>query len=493
MRHLVILVLLLAFGTTCSSQGNEFYNVNNELIYPDSTIRKLKFIVDSLNLKFKVCDLNRVYQSKLQGKANFISLDNGKIKEAKKDIESNISYEEFIKKYPNADIEKELLVVKFRYKNYEDNDMVEFSSLELNDKYSHELGFEKNIDNYDKPLKGKWVYKYYSKTEYSKESIDAFYFTEELSQKPMPEIYAKMIQYSDCLVDTSTQIFYDKARRSGVRYISEPSPKLKDFMNYVYKVTNRPECPTGENENEQKLCWENYQLWDSLKISRLDKIRQMDKTFNMLLHQAVEDVLNNGGGNDEFEDYVGRYYSKKTSLELKRNRIVVGGCSMDNSPRVHAFNIAILSAETTNWEIFLRSHLDIMNDRFERMSDGSYAWERRKTYIRELEVLDINVQDLLLGITLRIENPGMNHYYGNIGRLGRALAETNKSDEIERKILQMISDNLLDDYNRIIFYYLFLNYNYNLENKERQAENKIKLKTAINTLPEYLATKITVE
>ena len=57
----------------------------------------------------------------------------------------------------------------------------------------------------------------------------------------------------------------------------------------------------------------------------------------------------------------------------------------------------------------------------------------------------------------------------------------------------MISDNLLDDYNRIIFYYLFLNYNYNLENKERQAENKIKLKTAINTLPEYLATKITVE
>ena len=39
--------------------------------------------MDSLNLKFKVCDLNKVYQSKLQAKANFVSLEKGKIKEAK--------------------------------------------------------------------------------------------------------------------------------------------------------------------------------------------------------------------------------------------------------------------------------------------------------------------------------------------------------------------------------------------------------------------------
>ena len=258
MRHLVILMLLLAFGTTCSAQGTEFDNSNNGLIYPDSTIKKLKFIVDSLNLKFKVCDLNRVYHSKLQAKANFVSLEKGKIKEAKQDMESNISFEDFIRKYPNADIEKELLVVKFRYKNYDDKDIVEFSSVELNDKHSHELEFEKKSDNYDKPLKGKWIYKYYNKTDYSGESIDAFYFTEELSQQPMPVVYAKMIQYSDCLVDTSTQIFYDKARRTGVRYRSETSSKINDFMNYVHKVTNRPEYPSGDNEKEQELYWEKY-------------------------------------------------------------------------------------------------------------------------------------------------------------------------------------------------------------------------------------------
>jgi len=172
---------------------------------------------------------------------------------------------------------------------------------------------------------------------------------------------------------------------------------------------------------------------------------------------------------------------------------VVGGCSMDNSPRVHALNIAKLSAETINWEIFLRSHLDIMNDKFERVSDGSYAWEQRKTYIKELEVLDINVLDLLLGISLRIENPSNNHYYGSIGRLGRALSETNKSAEIEAKMLEMISNNQLDDYNRVLIYYLFLNYNYNLDDKHKQTANKEKLMTTVKTLPEYLATKIAIE
>jgi hypothetical protein len=493
MRYLTTVILFLVFGTTCTSQNTEFDNFNNGLIYPDTTIKQLKFIVDSLNLKFKVCDLNKVYQSKLQAKANFVSLEKGNIKGAKKDIESNISYEDFIKKYRNAEIEKDLLVVKFKYKNYENKDVVDFSSIEPGGKNEHELEYENNISAYDKPLKGKWIYKHYKKTEYSGESIDAFYFTEEFSQKAMPVIYAKMIQYSDCMVDTSTQVFYDKARRSGVRYKSEAPSKLNEFMNYFHRSTNRPEYPAEGNEKESEIYVAAYQLWDSLRISRLDSLHLKDEKFNALLNDAVADALSKGGSDDEFEEYVERYYSKKTALELKRNRRVIGACSRDNSPRVHAFNIAKLSAETTNWEIFLRSHLDIMNDKFERSSDGSYAWGARKTYIRELEVLDINVQDLLLGISLRIENAADNHYYGNIGRLGRALAETNKSGEIETKMLQMISDDQLDDYNRIIIYYLFMNYNHNVENKERQSANKEKLKTAVSALPGYLAKKIRLE
>ena len=163
---------------------------------------------------------------------------------------------------------------------------------------------------------------------------------------------------------------------------------------------------------------------------------------------------------------------------------------MDNSPRIHAMNIAVLSAETVNWETFLRAHLDIMNDRFERVSDGSYAWSGRKTYIRELEELDINVADLMLGISLRIENPSQNHYYGSISRIGRALSETQNSNEIETKMLEMIQDSQLDDHNRLLIYYLFQNYNYYIKDEAQKAQNTNKLKTAVQTLPDYLSTRL---
>jgi len=166
---------------------------------------------------------------------------------------------------------------------------------------------------------------------------------------------------------------------------------------------------------------------------------------------------------------------------------------MDDSPRVHAMKIAVLSAETIHWETFLRAHLDIMNDRFERVSDGSYAWAARQTYIQELEELDINVTDLLLGISLRLENPSQNHYYGSIGRLGRALSETRFAEEIETKILGLIKDNDLDDHNRILMYYLFLNYNHHIKDESRKKENIESLKAAVRELPEYLATKIKIK
>lgn len=89
--------------------------------------------------------------------------------------------------------------------------------------------------------------------------------------------------------------------------------------------------------------------------------------------------------------------------------------------------------------------------------------------------------------------PSNNHYYGSIGRLGRALSETQQVEEIEAKMLEMISDNALDDYNRILMYYLFLNYTYYLEGEKMQESRKAKLSAAVKTLPEYLSSKITIK
>jgi len=188
------------------------------------------------------------------------------------------------------------------------------------------------------------------------------------------------------------------------------------------------------------------------------------------------------------ENWVSLSDKKKAKLlDEMRSTKVIGGCSQDSRPREHAINIALLSAETYNWEVFLKAHLDIMNDRFDRMSDGNYAWEQRNTYIKELEELNINVTDLILGITFRIENPASNHYFGSIGRVGRALSETNNRNEIESTMLSLVSDNELDIYNRLLFYFLFRNYNFNLKDEGIQTENNLKLAAAIKTFPNFIS------
>ncbi|HTN17638.1 MAG TPA: hypothetical protein VL092_08160 [Chitinophagaceae bacterium] len=256
---------------------------------------------------------------------------------------------------------------------------------------------------YKKDLHKKWVFEYSKQTDYSQESISAFYFPRTFSSEEIPHKYALTIGYSDCLIDTTATKFKDSLKEGWV----------------------------GLPKN-----WAS--LSDKKKAQLLDKMRSTE---------------------------------------------VIGGCSQDSRPRVHAANIALLSAETYNWGIFLKAHLDIMNDRFERVSDGSYAWGVRHTYIRELEELDINVLDLIMGISFSIENPAVNHYYGSIGRLGRALSETKNRKKVEETILSVISDKELDDCNRLLFYFLFKNYNYHIQDEDQKKLNKEKLLLALNTLP----------
>lgn len=177
---------------------------------------------------------------------------------------------------------------------------------------------------------------------------------------------------------------------------------------------------------------------------------------------------------------------QETLLEELRSSYVVGSCSMDSRPREHAVNIALLSAETYRWEVFLKAHLDILNDRFNRLSDGSYAWAQRETYIRELELMNINTPDLMLGICFRIKNPATHHYYGSLDRVGRALSEAEDKAQIEEAILSIIKDPTLDHFNRMLFYYLFRNYNHYLPNKETQNANAKRLAEAAETLPAFL-------
>lgn len=522
MKKLFAFMAFISLSMT--AQETEFKVYDNGLIYSEHSVSKLKHIVDSLNLKFKVCEFNKTFKSYGQAKANFVQISKSDAVKAKKDLEKGISYRDFKTKYGKALFDENRIILKSDYTNYENVEEVEFSSLSFGRRDGESITRnKKEIESYNNDFKGKWVFEYEEKTSYSKESLKAFYFVEDFKTKPLSEKYARLIQYSDCLVDTTAQIFYTNAKDSGVRYLDTVPTKATNFEMYVEKVLKRPSFneekfsilfnltnldfqnkKKKKNKNKQEdiaakeLIEKEYQdfnakmdQWESERLTRTDSLRKADKNFDIMLRDALVEAKTTKATDNTFEEYVGRYIGKEEALELKRNRHVVGGCSMDNSPRVHALNIAMLSAETIKWEIFLRSHLDIMNDRFDRASDGSYAKGARYTYIKEIEVLDINVLDLILGISLRIDNPSKNHYYSSINRVGRALSESSSSELVETSLLNMIKDNDLDDYNRVLMYYLFDNYNYNLKDEKTKESNESKLKLAVATMPDYISSRIT--
>lgn len=388
------LISIYSFG-----QNNEFITYSNGLIYSDETMKKLSYIADSFSLQ-SACDNSQIFYTKYQTIGHLVKLKTN-VPAAKNDLDNQISFNEFLAKYPEAFIESDVLIIKYRYNNGNDN-VVGFDYFDLDRDYSFSITTN-DLSLYTKDMKGRWIYEYDEKSRSTPETLTAFYFPNNFTSDKLPLKYCSMIGYSESLIDTNVS-------------------KFKNVMSDGWI-----EMPPN---------------WKSLSLA--------DKSI----------VLN----------------------KLLSTR-VVGGCSTDPRPRTHAVYIAQLSAETYNWEVFLKAHLDIMNDQFERMSDASYAWALRNTYIKELEQLNINVSDLLMGITFRIEDDANNHYYGNINRLGRALSETKNRTEIEQEILSVVSDTELDYYNRLMFYYLFKSYNYYLQDDAAKKANNYKLRVAAQSLP----------
>ena len=468
-------IFLVTVPCCCFGQRTEFNVYDNGLIYSKATMSKLAIIVDSLNLKFRTCDLAHQYNSFEQGMATKVNIRDS---QALKLIESGVSLEGFKEKY-SASVKEEFWIIKSRYRDYRNKRYIEYSGLPYGWNEEPTISLDDNRRN-DKS--SGWVV--------NGDKTEAFYLN-KLTQFTLPYEYARLVQYVDCMIDTTASIYLPQAEGAVYRQVEKGS-KADEFIGWARKYPNEPKLPDFDKVNEKK--WETlyddyqkkYDTWDSLRLWQLDSRMKNNVRWTSLLSEAADEGIENGNTSSELEFYVGRYLSKETALELKRSRKVIGNCSQDQSPRYHAMEICQLAAETTKWDIFLRSHLDIMNDRFERLSDGSYAWAGRKTYLKELEALDIPAIDLLIGTCLRVENVSENHYFSSIGRTGRALADAEDKVALEDRLLKMIRDEKLDPFNRLLTAYLFNNYAHNLDDKGQTEARIIDLETAMTTMPDFI-------
>lgn len=470
MKLLWIISISSLMISVCYSQKSEFVIHDNGLIYDSLTMNKLSSIVDDLNEKFRQCPQTRKVYSMMQGGGLDVYLDSADLKKAIQMIHQGSTPDELQNEFPHA----EMVPIGLNYAHF----VTDSEDSTKKNLFIHNLsGYGGSEYRHYVPIKGDSLFPqagwhYNLKDEETDDPyLEAIYFPQGIRSQELPLRYAQMIAYAECLIDTNQGLY--KRNTSGWRSYwttdkNESNPFIRFNQYYNEKVIGKK----GEGFTTEQV------------IEQLKTLEATNKKFNLLLDEAIEYAIEKGGGGATLEFATYHLRSKDIALELKRGRRVIGMCSMDDSPRLHAVSIANIAAETAQWEVFLRAHLDVMNDNFQRASDGSYAWGARQTYIRELEELNINVLDLLFGICLRIDNPSQHHYFSSIPRIGRALSESSKRPEVEARLLEYIADDSLDLFNRILFAYVLQNYAHALQSETDQERAKDLFLQARESLPE---------
>lgn len=489
-KHLPALCFLLLIIAGCYAQPGtrfsttEFGTSNNGLMYNEKTISALRHMVDSLNLRFKSCPAHPTYFSRPQATVWRVAFKSAKtdFRDMRRDMDAHMNFAAITQKYAQYIYTIDTVLTAVQITNAGDDSDKERVSYLLG---SPQKGYEYD-DAMSGPrtsIAGKWRYYYSPKDRY-----DSFYRMEccflpnDFVQQKIPDEYASYIAYVDCMIDTSTVVCLAD-RKSGSLFedkvLTPDMDALNDYLNRKMNVR-----PLKKDDNYE------YKYITDIKSNYAIAHLKADRQFISLLEAAANECTENNGGAGMISAMVKNCLSARKALELKRHQIVVGNCSQDQSPRIHAREIAILAAETNSWDIFLRAHLDIMNDRFERRSDGSYAYGRRQTYLKELEVLNLDIVDLMLGLSLRADNTAVHHYNGTIWRLGRALSESSHAVLFETKALQIMKDNRLDDFNRGLISMLYTIYLKYLPDVKMANEKINLLKKEVNDFPPFIASYI---
>jgi hypothetical protein len=472
MKRIALASILLHFviAIYCQPVSNrgEFATNSNGLIYSNNDMNSLRFIVDSLNLRFKTCDLSKTFYSNAQTKVYQVVFTSEKnnLKDIINELEQKPGFESLVNKYASfldSRNSNELLI-----KISSGKDEPTYLQGTPGDGYrtSYDLTIEDGFTGNN--IKNSWFYTYSEKDKYSKENrLSCRYFPEDWKTVDIPARYGQLIQYVDCMIDTSAYIYLTEKFSGGWTYEEEESyNNLEELINYL----DNKMCVSTKTSEKKVLS--QQQLTFAIKELKNDGL------FRNILSNTIDDYVKNKEISHQLESLAGEFNMYDKTLLLKRSYRIMGYCSQDTRPREHARDIAILAAQSHSWDIFLRAHLDIMNDRFERMIDGSYAWGNRKTYLKELEELNLNIVDLMLGLTLRAKNVADNHYYGTIWRMGWALTESKEKNIFEEKAIAMMKDNSLDEFNRGLIFLLYTTYTNYLDEKEGKRKRDELRKTA---------------
>ncbi len=456
MRRIFTLLIIYKLTNFCSAQNlSDIHLHSNGLIYSDQVIKNIREMVNNFNEEFKVTPLHKSYQSKTQAIGHYFAIKGTKAYQVVKDLEQNLSFNKLLLKYPEMQIERNLFVLKYSYHIESDKVVDEYGSCSMHPRATlQHLTINENKQTYeDSP----YVYQ----TSMGDPFIHGFYLLNEPTQYQLPEKYARMVQYANSIIDTNSLVMKEEAWMAKEQMKVIDSTQVGKFLSYV-----------------------NH--------SALVSKRDHGEVFHASLNSAIHEALNENISNEEFERYVSIYDAKELALELKRRRVVMGTNAEDLRPLIHALQLAILAGETANMEIFFRAHFNVMNGYFPGGNPLSQILWGRRTLVKELEEMHLEVESLILGTLFQVEPTAPHHYFSMIDQMALALAEYSKAESVEKIMTDIMREEHIDDYNKWMMYQLYGQYLKHTKELERKRAILDRFMTAIYELPWYMHQKIQI-
>ncbi len=479
-------ILLLLVSVNLFSQNQ---------IIDDEDIPKLNVIIKSLEKEYRNSK-TPILKSLPQTVGNYFEIVTEKPEEFISFLQKANTFKELKDKFTALQVDEELLVIKTEYIDSENKNIIEIKSFEIGRNSDHSIS-----DDYRKlqrlyfDLESQKVRVYYSAYKASTWSehngatiISGFYLNRPFEEIDIPNVYADWVYYTDVMVKPETSIFYKNEERKD-NSIEYSQTIIDSLINYYEIKTNKP---INQEEKDYDIYKKEIEFWESERNRFSDSLYNKDKHFKELLLKSLSYAEKNKVSNGDLEYFTARLISKKRALNLMRQHREVGSCSLDDSPLIQQKKIAKLAVQTQNWNVFIKSFLNVMNDFVSRNANSNIATNARKTYIEELAKLDIDINKILLGSNFRIEDTIRTHYFSDGAKVAKAYANLPDKYQkyFEKNINKILKSKEIDAFNKLHFYNTYKYYQYFLRDTIKQKEVRIAIKEIIPFLPFEIKSRI---
>ena len=454
-------------------------------IIDDGDISKLDSIIKLLEKDYHQSG-NLIFYSLPQTSASYFEILTKEPNKFLTELKKSEGLAQLQNKFKGLQVDKDLLIIKNVYSDYKKEKKLTIKSFKITNNHNHsiELSFNDSLNQ-----KGiKHFHSTYTNKKDSTTTIRGFFLNNEFNSGVIPKKLSNWINYTDIIVRPETSIFYNSDNKSN-GYRPYKKTIIDSLVRYYELKTNKPPYRKGQDFISRI---KELNEWQSKKEKFADSLYASDDLFKQLLSEALQYAEGNKVSNGDLEDFTAQLISKKRALELMRQNRQVGTCSFDNGPIIQQKRIASLASKTQNWEVFIKSFLNVMNDNVSRNANSNIASNARRTYIEELAKLDLDIDKILLGSNVRIKDAIRKHYFSDGSKIAKAYAnlDSEKQEYFENTIFEIIKDKNIDAFNKLHFYNTLKSYQYFVKDSIKKTELEKDIENLIPLLPKELKSRI---